>query len=166
MKYTIKNVKDINVLEYNKFYNNIKIDYSKTDRGIFALKDFEKNEIIEIAPFKICQSKCSCLSNYLFAKDMSYEEENKIEDEKTLVVFGYGSLYNHSSNPNTEHIEVFPESDDITKHYMAFYAIKPIKTGEEIKHSYGEEWWKSKDIKQLGGSNTQYQLKNQRFYLK
>jgi SET domain-containing protein len=50
------------------------------------------------------------------------------EDNKFAVALGYGSLYNHSYEPNAKYIR--------KKDKILFQAIKDIKSGEEITINY------------------------------
>jgi len=99
-------------------------------RGVFALADIAANETIEICPVIIVSDqdglrlKETELQNYYF----------KFEDSKGTINFGiclgYGSLYNHSYEPNATYIK---ELEDST---IEFMAIKPIKKDEEITVNY------------------------------
>ncbi|NBX07285.1 MAG: SET domain-containing protein-lysine N-methyltransferase, partial [Proteobacteria bacterium] len=48
----------------------------------------------------------------------------------------YGMVYNHSDSPNAEW-----EIDDDDIRFVRFTALREIKKGEEILHSYGQEYW-------------------------
>jgi SET domain-containing protein len=52
-------------------------------------------------------------------------------------MLGYGSLYNHSDEPNAEYTH---EADDA----YSFMAVRDIAAGEEITISYGDEWWETR----------------------
>ena len=93
-------------------------------RGVFATKTLRKNEIIEIAPLLVVDSK-----------DFSRIEKTSLNDywfdygmEQRAFALGYASLYNHSYEPNA----VYFLSDNLIK----ITAIKPIKKGEEIFVNY------------------------------
>ena len=49
------------------------------------------------------------------------------------MVFGYGSIYNHSFDPNADWKQNFRTQS------MVYRAIKPIKKGEEILVNYNGE---------------------------
>ena len=93
--------------------------------GVFALHDMEEDEYIEessviVIPNKEWKKmKDSVLMNYIF-----WWGEDK------AIVLGYGSLYNHSFNPNAYYITNI-ENDSID-----FYAGKDIQKGEEILINY------------------------------
>ena len=98
----------------------------KYGRGVFALHDMkEDGEFIEEAPVIVIpkkewkEMKYSVLMNYIFwwGKDKA-------------IALGYGSLYNHSFNPNAYYIT------NIENHSIDFYAGKDIQKGEEILINY------------------------------
>jgi len=97
-------------------------------RGIFAFANIEKGEIIERCPIIVINEdevkllEKSELLNYYFMWG-----ENK---EKVAICLGFGSLYNHSYEPNATY-EKFPE-DNLIK----FVAIKDIEKNEEITVNY------------------------------
>ena len=107
----------------------IRISNSKSLKGIrclIASRTIKKGELIESCPIIIFSEKedelidQTILGNYIF--------EWKKNDY--CFVLGYGVLLNHSYNPNTLY-----KRDYIRKN-MNFYAIREIKTGEEILINY------------------------------
>ena len=97
----------------------------KYGRGIFAIRNNKKGELIEEAPvigIPITEWRLmrkSILSNYVFRWG-----ENK------ALTLGYGSLYNHSYTPNARYLT------NIENQSIDFYARKDIKEGEEITVNY------------------------------
>ena len=99
-------------------------------RGVFASIDIAENESVEICPVIILTDEEGLklreteLKNYYF----------KFGDGKGSMFFGiclgYGSLFNHSYEPNATYIK---ELEDST---IEFMAIKPIKKDEEITVNY------------------------------
>ncbi len=126
------------ILSINNFSTSV---YVKTSyiggtygRGVFSNKFYYPGEIIEVAP---CISEYepggynkSIQSDYVYTSS----EDNW---EKKHYCFGFASIYNHSDNPNAEWS--IRGSNNIIK------AIKLIKPGDEITHSYGEDYWKSRE---------------------
>jgi uncharacterized protein len=98
--------------------------------GVFALKDFKQGEIIESAPVLIFDTKGrkilekTQLSHYIYPWKST---------RGAALVFGYGSIYNHSFSPNADWKQNFK-----TK-CMVYRAIKPIRKGEEILVNYNGE---------------------------
>ena len=102
-------------------------------RGVFALKDYKKNDIIEICP-TISEETTKfdgILKDYIF----------KYDDKFSLLAFGFCSMYNHSDEYNALWTI-------LSKNQIKMYATKDIKKGEEILTSYGDGYWKTRsDIK-------------------
>jgi uncharacterized protein len=102
----------------------------KMGRGIFALKDFKVGEIIEKCPVinitpkerKSCEK--TILNFYIYPWRST---------RSGCVVLGYGSIYNHSFDPNADWKQNFKEG------VMTYRAIKPIKKGDEILINYNGE---------------------------
>ena len=102
-------------------------------RGVFALKDYKKNDIIEVCP-TISEETTKfdgILKDYIF----------KYDDKYSLLAFGFCSMYNHSDEYNALWTI-------LSKNQIKMYATKDIKKGEEILTSYGDGYWKTRsDIK-------------------
>ena len=101
----------------------------KYGRGIFANKDFTLDEIIEKAPFIEDQ-----LDNF---NGVTRDYVFNTKDGKVALAFGYVSLYNHSDNPNA--MWYFENDNIIIK------TKNPIKKGQEIFISYGNDYWKTRN---------------------
>lgn len=128
-----------NLLVQNRLTSSDKIYVSESKipnagRGVFAKSDIKKGEVIEKCPFvEISQKEIakSRLVTYLFFFGK--------EKERAALALGFGSLYNHSENPNAE-FEI-NSKDKI----IIFTATKDIKRDEEITFNYyGESKSKSK----------------------
>ena len=99
---------------------------SKKGRGVFARKPIREGTIIERAPVVLIpvgevfsNAPRTKLADYVF---------NWGSDTVALVL-GYGSLYNHSYQPNASY---YGEGS----HTQAFMAIRDIRSGEEITVNY------------------------------
>lgn len=103
---------------------------AKKGRGVFALKDFKEGEIIEKCPVinitpkerKHCEK--TVLNFYIYPWRST---------RSGSVVLGYGSIYNHSFNPNADWKQNFKEEN------MVYRALKEIKKGEEVTVNYNGE---------------------------
>ncbi|MEZ5042407.1 MAG: SET domain-containing protein [Saprospiraceae bacterium] len=97
-------------------------------RGVFTNGFIEEGSIIEICPVLVLPGKekklldKSLLYNYYFM----WGED----DEECALLLGYGSIYNHSYQPNAEYRPDFEEK------MMRFYALVDIEAGAEIKVNY------------------------------
>ncbi|MBI2054057.1 MAG: SET domain-containing protein-lysine N-methyltransferase [Candidatus Staskawiczbacteria bacterium] len=107
------------------------IDIKGRGRGVVATKNIARGEIIEFCPIVFISEKEASF----------FEKENTVlkfywllqpETKKSCLMLGYGSLYNHSKNPNAEADYDIKKSKD----YLFFRALKKIKAGEEIVFDY------------------------------
>ncbi len=106
------------------------IDNSETlqIRGVHASRRIHKGELIE-----------SCPIIPLREEDTAHIDETVLtkyyfgwKDETNCIVLGYGSLYNHSDNPNAEYRRNFAD------HVLEFYALRDIREEEEITIKYNQ----------------------------
>lgn len=96
-------------------------------RGVFADKNFKKGEILEKAPvIKLTPTErehCeeTILNFYLYPWKSLHDAS---------VVLGYGSVYNHSDNPNAKWVPL------LKSRVMKYVALRNIKKGEEVTVDY------------------------------
>jgi hypothetical protein len=99
-------------------------------RGVFALKKFRKNDIIEKCPLLVAHDDDwgddHPLSNYLF--------EHSASKQRSALALGMGSLYNHAGLKCNADYTV---DGDV----MILRAMRTIRPDEEITIDYGDEWW-------------------------
>lgn len=94
-------------------------------RGVFAAKNINKGEVIEVAPILVLEfgdlveTRWNLLFEYYFWMD-----------DYVALALGFASLYNHSKDPNCKY-ELSRADKTIT-----FTAIKDIKKDEEIYFNY------------------------------
>jgi SET domain-containing protein len=98
-------------------------------RGVFARRAIRKGEEIERVPVLVMPAKdvkhgpdYTTLGVYCF----------HWERGKVAVALGYGSLYNHSYEPNARY-------EDVGGRTKLFVAIRDIAAGEEITVNYNGE---------------------------
>lgn len=100
-------------------------------RGVFARTFIPEGTVIERVPVLIVtwdDIADSELSDYAFVHSK----------KKVAIALGYGSLYNHSYQPNARY-------DDIGRKAKVFSAIRDIQPGDEITVNYnGDPHVKSK----------------------
>lgn len=113
--------------------------------GVFALIPIKKDELIETCPLMSLgktpgNKHHDPFFNYRFAYPRS-NRHNGNEDQ--VVAWGYGSIYNHSNNPNADW------KDHPIKKAFQFIAVQDIEKGEEITIHYGgDDYWRQrKEIK-------------------
>lgn len=97
--------------------------------GVFAEKKIKKGEKIEQCYFILSKGGDKGLEDFYFAANRKY-----------AVFLGYGSIYNHSDDPNADY------KININKRIATIKASRDIKKGEEILISYGVGWFKSRDL--------------------
>lgn len=100
--------------------------------GVFSTREIKKGEIIE---------ECPCIeddeNNFDgVVRDYVFSSNNK---GKSVVAFGYCSLYNHQ-----EDFDVQWSVEDGKK--VVLKAIKDIPINKEIYIHYGDTYWKTRDI--------------------
>lgn len=93
-------------------------------RGVFATRRFTPGETIEVCPaIPLSEADARRLdATGLYDYYFGWGEDGK----HAAIVFGYGSLYNHSITPNAEHRKNFAEAT------LTVVAVRPIAPGEEI----------------------------------
>ncbi|PYE50256.1 SET domain-containing protein-lysine N-methyltransferase [Paenibacillus barcinonensis] len=105
-------------------------DGGEFNRGVFATEDITKGQLIHQAPVVPYPNE-----------DHEHIEKTILEDyvfeygaNHTAILLGYGSLINHSYEPNATY------DINFDNHTFDFYAYTDIKAGEEILINYnGEE---------------------------
>jgi len=95
--------------------------------GIFATAPIKAGEIIEETP--MLSQNDPYLTNYTFG----YNKQH-------LLALGFGSLYNHSDNPNVSH------SINTEGNVMTFTALRDIPEGGQCTISYGSQYFPSRGI--------------------
>ncbi len=108
-------------------------------RGVVATKKIFKDEIIEYCPIVILGGKDNAfIKNKKKSDTLYYYYLQQPDLKRNSIILGYGSLYNHSSDPNSE----IDYPDDPKMSYMTITAIKNIEAGDEIIWDY----WFDDDI--------------------
>ena len=97
-------------------------------RGVVAQRHFQAGETIERPPVIVVPSEDVALIRQ--TKLASYYYEWGEDCEQGAIALGYGSLYNHSYEPNARF--EFHEDQDC----LEFIALREIEAGEEITINY------------------------------
>lgn len=106
--------------------NNLEIKLTEFQRGVFSRKHFEKDELIEICPLILIPKE----QEIYLDKTELYNYYFSINEQTNGIALGYGSLYNHSYNPNAKYIKSEPNNNII------FQALTDIHPGHEITVNY------------------------------
>jgi hypothetical protein len=96
--------------------------------GVFATKDFREGDLIETCHVIECPEQDTELIDKTFLYNYYFNwgpERNKV-----AIALGYGSLYNHSHEPNAVYIK------DFERNLLIFKCLKPMQKGEEITVHY------------------------------
>jgi SET domain-containing protein len=108
----------------------------KAGRGVFASVDIKRGETIEQCPvIEIPEHDASNINNSILVTYIYYLGENK---DRMLLSLGFGSIYNHSDQPNAEYKE---EHKNMA---IDFIALNTIKKDEEITVNYNQGYQKDK----------------------
>lgn len=94
-------------------------------RGVFATKKIRKGELIEVCPVLVVPKEQVPLMNKTVVKDYHFIWDGR----KTAIALGYGSIYNHSYDPNARYC-------DYGDTHFKFRAWRTIHPGEEITVNY------------------------------
>ena len=95
--------------------------------GMFCTEDIAYDSVIEICPVILLppdQAK-QIIRGYIL-----YEYYFEWKKENIAIALGYGSLYNHATDPNAEF------QPDYKNQYIIFKAIRDIPAGTEITVDY------------------------------
>jgi len=104
---------------------------SKHGYGVFAGKTLKKGEKIEECYIIISRK----------GGDKGLEDFYFDAKGKSAVFLGFGSIYNHSDDPNADY------RISMTNHVATIKATTKIPKGKEIFISYGDEWFSSRGRK-------------------
>ncbi len=99
-------------------------------RGVFSSEFIAAGTLIEICPVIVFSSEDLKLIHQTYLHDYYFlwtDEENGSEG---AIALGYGSLYNHAYDPNSEY---YTNTEQQT---LDIFAIKDISPGEEITFNY------------------------------
>ena len=97
-------------------------------RGVFATHPISCNELIESCPVIAFEPKYKAAFEATPLYDYLYGWSDDCRE--VAIALGYGSLYNHSDEPNAVY------HTNRSRHAIDFIATKVIAVGEEITISY------------------------------
>jgi SET domain-containing protein len=94
-------------------------------RGVFAARRFEAGDVIEECPVLAVPGDQAPLLDETDLYGFTFEWEDGV-----AVALGFGSLYNHSWNPNARY------DHDYDRDLVVYSAVTAIDAGEEIRVNY------------------------------
>lgn len=117
----------------SKLYMNKLVVKKSTVKGygVFAQKKMKKGEVLEECYVIIGRGGDKSLEDYYF------DVKGKGKGSYALF-FGFGSIYNHSEDPNADY------TINVNKRLATIKAARTIQAGEEIFISYGDKWFSSR----------------------
>ena len=107
-------------------------------RGVFALSDLAKDEVIEIAPVIVMEKKDRPLLDQTLLHDYIFEWGGS--KEQCCMALGYVPIYNHSYQSNCEY------EMDFDKQTITVKTVREIKAGEELFINYNGDWNNNKPV--------------------
>lgn len=109
-------------------------------RGVFTYEDIPEGTLLEICPCLVMPKEAIALLDQTLLYDYYFQWGDNAE--KCAVVLGFGSIYNHSFDPNAEY------DMDYESEVLEVHALRDIEAGEEILFNYfgfanarGELWF-------------------------
>ena len=115
------------------FQNKLSVKKSsKHGYGVFAEKTIKKGELIEECYIILSKGGDDVLQDYYFDANGKY-----------ALFTGFGSIYNHSDDPNADY------TINKKNKLATLKADRTIRKGEEIFVSYGNEWFSSRGLKSI-----------------
>lgn len=120
----------------DKLYMNKLVVKKSTIKGygVFARETIRKGQLIEECYILFSRGGDKGLEDYYF------DAKGKL---KYAFFTGFGSIYNHSVDPNGDY------TIHVKKCLATIKAARTIKKGEEIFISYGDDWFGSRGWKSL-----------------
>ena len=114
------------------------VQMEKKGRGVFTAKSLSAGDLIEICPVVIIPPEQVQLIHKTILHD--YYFLWPVPAGSACLALGYGSIYNHSSNPNARVIL------ELSSDEMSIETVKDIEAGSEILIDYDDSDGKSSGL--------------------
>jgi SET domain-containing protein len=118
------------------------IPFGPAGRGVAALRRIRSGELIERAPVIVIPEHdrsavdASSVGSYIFMWEHGSTGEDLYSQRgRAAIVLGYGSLVNHSADPNCMFVRY------IDALAIDLIALRDIEAGEELRFDYGMTLW-------------------------
>ena len=102
-------------------------------RGVFTAQAVPEGALVEVAPVIVIPKTQVGSIHATVLHDFYFRWNRDLDD--AAIALGYGSLYNHSFEPNLR-FEL-----DFGNQTIDFYAARPISAGEELTINYNGDAW-------------------------
>lgn len=96
-------------------------------RGVFTAKPIPAGSSIESCPVIVLSAHDTAIIHTTHLHDYYFLWD---DDGQSAIALGYGSLYNHASQPNADY------EMDIDQRTIEVFALRDIEAGEEITFNY------------------------------
>jgi hypothetical protein len=109
--------------------------------GVFTTHFIPADTTIEECHhLRINKEDCSgIIDDYVYGLAPGDKDSDK-ESECYSLPLGWGSIFNHADQHNTEYWH------DKDRDLIIFYTIKDVTAGEQLFINYGEPWWETRDL--------------------
>ncbi len=106
--------------------------------GVFAARAFDAGDLLECCPVIVCPPPDEALVEQTSLRGLYFTWK----DDAIALALGFGSLYNHSWQPNAAY------EHDYRRRLVVYRAVRPIAPGDEVTINYtgepegrGELWF-------------------------
>lgn len=115
-------------------------------RGVFAERAFAPGNAVEVCPVLLIDSDLRSIPEPVRRIVFNWPGDHY------ALVLGYGSIYNHSDDPNLSF------SRDLKKLTMTFTALMPIDAGDQLTIDYNQmtgdqsgrkDWFRANQVEKL-----------------
>lgn len=111
--------------------------------GVFAKQEIKKDTTIEVSKllrlgWRMAYQNDPIIRDYCWGNFGCTCEQCKVHGPNGFIALGFGSIYNHSDEPNIS-IKL-----DYEKLKMTITTNRDIQNGEELFVSYGPNYWKTR----------------------
>lgn len=98
-------------------------------RGVFAVRDFNAGEVVEVCEVLIIPKK----DIKWIDKTELYDHYYAWSEGRAVLALGLGSMYNHSYNPNCEY------KVKLNLNKIEFKSLQAINNGQELLINYNRD---------------------------
>jgi len=107
-------------------------------QGVFTREPLPSNTTLEECHhLRLRSNECEgMLNDYVYG----LEPDENDDVEYFSLPLGFGSIFNHADDHNTEYWH------DVTRELIIFYTIKNVAAGEQLFINYGNNWWEERGI--------------------
>ena len=109
--------------------------------GVFATKRIPAETTLEECHhLRIKKEDCSgIIDDYVYGLEPD-EDDSDGESKYYSLPLGWGSIYNHAYQHNTEYWH------DTDRDLIVFHTVRDVTAGEQLFINYGEPWWDTREL--------------------